>query len=217
MQMPGHGGERVWVCSGVAAGGCSCPEVSGGGNGPLLTFLPGTGVGRGLGRWTKQPWFPRWPRFLSGLITGCRVTCESSHSIRNANAGSSFSPFPPMSQISLRSQTQNSPAHGPSWSLPTDPTTASLLLCKPCPSQVEAAGLCRQRGSPLGRVCGGSDPAGSSPGWWHHPARHISSPSHLPSLSLWLNPSPGSPSPRAWWWQSSGGFCVGWRPSKLWS
>lgn len=34
------------------------------------------------------------PRFLWGLITGCRVTAESGLAIRNANVGSSFSPLP---------------------------------------------------------------------------------------------------------------------------
>lgn len=100
MQMPGGGSgsgsarEREWVQGAAAA-----PWCWGGGNSLFLVFLPGPGTwgaqGSGwLYRRAKQLWFPRWPRFLLGLITGCRVTCESSHSIRNANAGSSFSSFP---------------------------------------------------------------------------------------------------------------------------
>lgn len=39
MQMPGSGGERVWVCAGAGAGGCSCPEVLGGWEWPF-SHLP---------------------------------------------------------------------------------------------------------------------------------------------------------------------------------
>lgn len=62
----------------------------------------------------------------------------------------------------MLSQTQNSPAPGPFWIPPTDPAAASLLLCSPCSSQDEAAGLCSRRGSPSGRVCGARTPRGAA-------------------------------------------------------
>lgn len=57
----------------------------------LPTRIPG--IPRGLGDFMdgKSSRVSR-PRFLWGLITGCRVTAESSRAIRNANVGSSFSP-----------------------------------------------------------------------------------------------------------------------------
>ena len=110
------------------------------------------GVHRALGRWTKQPWVPKWPRVLPGLITGCRVTCKSSCSIRNANGLLPFpcstSPDPDAKEVGKL------PSSWPFPEPPDRPRCCLLQLCSPCPSRTEQPGSAAAKGAPWGGSSG---------------------------------------------------------------
>jgi len=110
------------------------------------------GVHRALGRWTKQPWVPKWPRVLPGLITGCRVTCKSSCSIRNANGLLPFpcstSPDPDAKEVGKL------PSSWPFPEPPDRPRCCLLRLCSPCPSRTEQPGSAAAKGASWGGSAG---------------------------------------------------------------
>lgn len=115
-----------------------------------------------MGRWTEQ--LPKRRQLLSGLITGCRVTCESSHSIRNANGLLPFpAPHAPVLVLNRsESQTQSSPAPDPSRSPRQTPLLAPPCFAACARRRMKHLGSAAGEGAP-GEGFGGSDPRGAAP------------------------------------------------------
>lgn len=109
------------------------------------------------------------------------------------------------------SQTQNSPAPGPSQSPPTDPIAASSCFAARALHRTKQPGSAAGEGAPQEGSAGARTLQGAAlPGGTTQP---IASPFSPEPLLSWLDPSPGTPSPAVWWWESSRVLCVGWRPS----